>query len=100
MDTGRSKASSPLATTSLLDPVENKASSAAKPLAGTATGDAPLATAKRHATEAQTLHTYKNVLRRGLTSLLNPVKNKGSSAAKLPYWCWCWCLLVLVLVLL
>ena len=59
MDTGRSKASSPLATTSLLDPVENKASSAAKPLAGTATGDAPLATAKRHATEAQTLHTYK-----------------------------------------
>ena len=28
-------------------------------------------------------NAYKNVLRQGLTSLLNPVKNKASSAAKL-----------------
>ena len=108
--------------TSLLDPVEDKASSAAKPSGGTDAGAAGpgtvlvlvlllllsvlvlvlvlllqllllqllLQVSKTHPSPQQNTmlvkdgNVYKNVLRRGLTPLLNPVENKANSAAKPP----------------
>ena len=110
--------------TSLLNPVKNKANSAGKPPAGAGTDavgtragpamaavgsagpaaaavaaslqNAPLATAKHHASEGQTVKSkassllamlvkdvtaYRNLLLLRLTSLLDPAENKASSAA-------------------